>query len=259
MPETGGKTSIQVIERMMDLLDTLARFPDPVNLKRLANMTGLHPSTAHRILNVLVAYRMVDRVEPGTYRLGIRLLELGNLTKTRIDLRQEALPFMQRLHQQLQETVNLSVRQDDEMVYVERLTSDRSAMRVAHLIGARAPLHITAVGKLFLLEDGMEGMQAYVARNGLPVYTGNTMRDLDSLSREIEKVRKLGYAFDNEEAEKGVSCVGAGIYDDEGRLAAGLSVSAPSNRLDKNWGPQVKEVADAISSAIGGRAGVRIA
>jgi len=259
MPETNGKTSIQVIERMMDLLDTLARFPDPVNLKRLANMTGLHPSTAHRILNVMVDYRMVDRVEPGTYRLGIRLLELGNLAKTRIDLRQEALPYMQELHKTLQETVNLSVRQDDEMVYVERLTSDRSAMRVAHLIGARAPLHVTAVGKLFLLEDGAEQTSDYVSRNGLAVYTRNTIRDPDSLTRELEKVRKLGYAFDNEEAEKGVSCIGAGIYDDEGRLTAGLSVSAPSNRLDKSWGLKVKDVADAISRAIGYRSGVRAA
>ena len=259
MPETNGKTSIQVIERMMDLLDTLARFPDPVNLKRLSNMTGLHPSTAHRILNVLVEYRMVDRVEPGTYRLGIRLLELGNLAKTRIDLRQEALPFMQTLHDELQETVNLSVRQDDEIVYVERLTSDRSAMRVAHLIGARAPLHVTAVGKLFLLEDGAEKIDEYVGRSGLAVYTRNTIRDPESLSRELDKVRKLGYAFDNEEAEKGVSCIGAGIYDDEGRLAAGLSVSAPSNRLDRNWGVQVKDVADAISRAIGYRSGARAA
>ena len=259
MAETNGKTSIQVIERMMDLLDTLARFPDPVNLKRLANMTGLHPSTAHRILNVLVEYRMVDRVEPGTYRLGIRLLELGNLAKTRIDLRQEALPYMQRLHDHLQETVNLSVRQDDEMVYVERLTSDRSAMRVAHLIGARAPLHVTAVGKLFLLEGGEAQVREYVTRNGLTVYTRNTIRDFDSLCKELEKVRRVGYAFDNEEAEKGVSCIGAGIYDDEGRLAAGLSVSAPSNRLDKSWGPQVKDVADAISRAIGFRAGARAA
>ena len=259
MPESNGKTSIQVIERMMDLLDTLARFPDPVNLKRLANMTGLHPSTTHRILNVLVDYRMVDRVEPGTYRLGIRLLELGNLAKSRIDLRQEAMPYMQSLHESLQETVNLSVRQDDEMVYVERLTSDRSAMRVAHLIGARAPLHVTAVGKLFLLEDGVENIQDYIDRSGLAVLTRNTIRDPESLSRELEKVRKLGFAFDNEEAEKGVSCVGAGIYDDEGRLAAGLSVSAPSNRLDRAWGPKVKEVADAISRTIGFRNGVRAA
>lgn len=254
-----GKTSIQVIERMMDLLDTLSRAGDPVNLKRLANTTGLHPSTAHRILNVLVEYRMVDRVEPGTYRLGIRLLELGNLVKSRINLRDEALPAMRELHQELHETVNLSVRQGDEMVYVERIMSDRSAMRVVHLIGARAPLHITAVGKLFLLEDGPEKCQTYAERTGLPVFTKNTIRDLRSLNRELERIRKLGYAFDNEEAEKGVSCVGAGIHDDEGRLVAGLSISTPTNRLDKAWGLRVKGIADAISRAIGFRSGARAA
>ncbi len=253
---SNGKTSIQVIERMMDLLDALARVPDPVNLKRLANVTGLHPSTAHRILNVLVDYRMVDRVEPGTYRLGIRLLELGNLVKSRINLRQEALPFMRALHQELHETVNLSVRQGDEMVYVERIHSDRAAMRIVHLIGARAPLHITAVGKLFLLEDGAERIQDYATRTGLPVFTKNTIRDAAALGRELERIRKLGYAFDNEEAEKGVSCIGAGIHDDEGRLIAGLSLSAPANRLDKSWGLRVKDTADAISRALGYRPGV---
>jgi DNA-binding IclR family transcriptional regulator len=253
--ENNGKASIQVIERMMDLLDALARVQDPVNLKRLANVTGLHPSTAHRILNVLVEYRMIDRVEPGTYRLGVRLLELGNLVKSRINLRQEALPFMQALHQELHETVNLSVRQGDEIIYVERLHSDRSAMRVVHLIGARAPLHITAVGKLFLLEDGPEKNRAYAARTGLPVFTRNTIRDSAGLAKELERIRKCGYAFDHEEAEKGVSCIGAGIHDDEGRLVAGLSLSAPSNRLDKAWGPRVKELADSISRAIGYRPG----
>lgn len=259
MAEGNGKTSIQVIERMMDLLDTLSRASEPVNLKRLANTTGLHPSTAHRILNVLVEYRMVDRVEPGTYRLGIRLLELGNLVKTRINLRDEALPAMRELHQELHETVNLSVRQGDEMVYVERIMSDRSAIRVVHLIGARAPLHITAVGKLFLLEDGPDKCRTYADRTGLPVYTKNTIRDLQALTRELDRIRKSGYAFDNEEAEKGVSCVGAGIHDDEGRLVAGLSISAPTNRLDKAWGPRVKEVADTISRAIGFRSGARAA
>ncbi len=259
MSEGNGKTSIQVIERMMDLLDALARNHEPVNLKRLANSTGLHPSTAHRILNMMVEFRMVDRVEPGTYRLGIKLLELGNLVKSRINLRQEALPFMQRLHQELHETVNLSVRQDDEMIYVERLLSDRTAMRVVHLIGARAPLHITAVGKLFLLEDGPDKCREYAQRSGLTMYTKNTLQDLGTLNRELERVRKLGYAFDNEEAEKGVSCIGSGIHDDEGRLVAGLSLSAPSNRMDKAWGPRVKAVADEISRALGYRVGVKAA
>jgi DNA-binding IclR family transcriptional regulator len=246
-----SKNSIQVIERMMDLFDALSRHADPVGLKQLAHATGLHPSTAHRILNSLVEYRMVDRIEPGTYRLGSRLMEFGHLAKSRVNLRAEALPFMRQLHQELHETVNLSVRQGDEMVYVERILSDRSAMRVVHLIGARAPLHITAVGKIFLLEEGEGACESYAARNGLRVFTKNTIRDVAELRKELEKVRKLGYALDNEEAENGVCCIGAGIHDDEGRLVAGLSLSVPSNRLNKSWGPLIKSVADRVSRAIG--------
>ena len=73
--ETEGKTSIQVIERMMRLLDALAEHSDPVSLKELSRGTALHPSTAHRILNDMVTCRLVDRSDPGTYRLGMRLLE----------------------------------------------------------------------------------------------------------------------------------------------------------------------------------------
>ncbi len=87
MAEPNAKPSIQVIERMMSLLDALARHDAPVNLKELAQETRLHPSTAHRILNVMVRNRVVDRIEPGTYRLGMRLLELGTLVRSRISIR----------------------------------------------------------------------------------------------------------------------------------------------------------------------------
>jgi DNA-binding IclR family transcriptional regulator len=246
-----AKSSIQVIERMMSLLDALARHTAAVNLKQLAAETTLHPSTAHRILGVMVDSRLVDRIEPGTYRLGIRLLELGNLVKSRISVRQEALPFMQVLHQELGETVNLSVRHDDEVVYIERTAPGNSMMRVVQIIGARAPLHITAVGKVFLAQDAVGSCTEYARRTGLPRYTDHTLTDSDSLGREIESVRNQGYAFDNEEAEKGVSCIGAGIFNDEGRLVAGLSVSAPSDRLKKDWAQHVRQTADKISRAIG--------
>ncbi|MBX9812509.1 MAG: IclR family transcriptional regulator [Burkholderiales bacterium] len=236
---------------MMRLLDTLAQHTTPVNLKQLATQTRLHPSTAHRILGVMVDNRLVDRIEPGTYRLGIRLLELGSLVKSRISVRQEALPYMQLLHQQLGETVNLSVRHDDEVVYIERTSAGNSMMRVVQIIGARAPLHITAVGKLFLAADEPEKTSDYVRRTGLPRYTDNTLTDPVSLARELEKIRQQGYAYDNEEAEKGVSCIGAGIYNDEGRLVAGLSVSSPSDRLDKAWAAQVRQAAEKISRALG--------
>jgi DNA-binding IclR family transcriptional regulator len=248
---TEAKSSIQVIERMMSLLAALARHAAPVNLKQLSGETKLHPSTAHRILSVMVDNRLVDRIEPGTYRLGIRLLELGSLVKSRISVRQEALPHMQALHQALGETVNLSVRHDDEVVYIERTAGSSSMMRVVQIIGTRAPLHITAVGKIFLAEDGADRCLEYARRTGLPRFTENTLTDSEQLVREIDRIRRQGYSFDNEEAEKGVSCIGAGIYNDENRLVAGLSVSAPSDRLDRAWAAQVQRTAQNISRAIG--------
>jgi DNA-binding IclR family transcriptional regulator len=179
----------------------------------------------------MVDHRLVDRIEPGTYRLGIRLLELGSLVRSRISVRQEALPYMQALHEVLGETVNLSVRHDDEVVYIERTSDSNAMMRVVQIIGARAPLHITAVGKLFLAAESTDRSAEYVRRTGLPRFTENTLTDADNLGKELEKIRRQGYAFDNEEAEKGVSCIGAGIYNDEGRIVAGLSVSAPSDRV----------------------------
>ncbi|MDA1331004.1 MAG: IclR family transcriptional regulator [Proteobacteria bacterium] len=236
---------------MMKLIDVLSKSGYPMSLKELSQLANLHPSTSHRILNVLVHYRVIDKVQIGSYRLGTRLLELGNIPKTRIDIRKQALPFMQELHHQLQETVNLSIRQGDEMVYVERLAGDHLAIRVTHLIGAKAPLHVTAVGKLFLIEDGEDKTLNYIQRNGLKVFTKNTIKDSRILFTELAKIKKQGYAFDNEEAETGLSCIGAGIYDESDVLVAGLSISTPSHRLNRSWGKRVKATADGISAALG--------
>ena len=246
-----SKNSIQVIERMMKLLDVLAATPSAASLKNLAAQSALHPSTAHRILTALVRDRMVERVDQGSYRLGMRLLEFGNLVKSRISVREHALPFMRELHAATGEAVNLSVRREDEIVYIERTSSGRSLMRVVNIIGARAPLHITAVGKLFLLEDGTDGVRAYAERTGLAAFTKNTIRSLPALERELDKVRRQGYATDNEEAELGVRCIGAGIRDDTGTLIAGLSVSAPAERMKPAWSGLVRDTADSISRALG--------
>jgi DNA-binding IclR family transcriptional regulator len=251
--QTESRNSIQVIERMTRLLEALARHAHPAALKSLAQASGLHPSTAHRILGALVNERLVERADPGSYRLGIRLLELGNLVKARISVREHALPYMRELHAATGEAVNLSVRREDEVVYVERTSSDRSHMRVVNIVGARAPLHITAVGKLFLLEDGPEGLRTYSQRTQLPQFTRNTITSAGALERELERIRKSGYAVDNEEAELGVRCIGAGVRDDSGALVAGLSVSAPAERMKSAWSSLVRKTADNISRAIGYR------
>jgi DNA-binding IclR family transcriptional regulator len=245
------KTSIQVIERMMSLLDALAGYPDPVSLKELSKVTGLHPSTTHRILNDMVSTRFVERSEPGTYRLGMRLLELGNIVKSRLNVREAAVEPMRKLHQQTQQAVNLSVRQGDEIVYIDRAFSERSGMQVVRAIGGRAPLHLTSTGKLFLSVDEPETVQAYATRTGLAGHNRNSITDLKKLQHELQQVRSRGYARDNEELELGVRCMAAGIKDDSGKLIAGLSISAPADRLLEEWLEPLIATANQISAMLG--------
>jgi len=150
------------------------------------------------------------------------------------------------------------VRHDDEIVYVERTSSGRSAMRVVHVIGARAPLHVTAAGKLFLLEEGFARLRDYAKRTGLAEKTKNTLSSIPLLERELERLQRQGWAIDNEEAEIGVRCVAAGIRDDLGQLVAALSLSTPADRMKVQWGPLVKEAAERIARNIGHRPASRI-
>ena len=235
----------------MALLETLSHHHDPVSLKQLALETGLHPSTAHRILAAMVTSGFVERPDPGSYRLGIRLLELGNVVKSRISIREAAMPHMQELHQRLGESVNLGVRQGDDIVYVERTSSGRSSVRVVHLVGARAPLHVTAVGKLYLSGESPAALRDYAKRTGLPGFTSTSLTSLPALERELDRVRRHDVAFDNEEIEQDLRCIAAPVRDDAGDLVAGISVSAPAERHNPDWAPLVKQAADRISAAIG--------
>jgi DNA-binding IclR family transcriptional regulator len=243
--------SIQVLERCFALLDVLAQQPEPMALKDISERTGLHPSTAHRILNDLASGRFVDRPQAGMYRLGMRLLELGNLVKARLSVRDAALAPMRDLHRLTHQAVNLSVRQGDEIIYIERAYSERSGMQVVRAVGGRAPLHLTSVGKLFLAAEPNDRVRAYAARTGLVGHTRNSLTQVAALERELDSVRAKGIAHDNEELEIGVRCVAAGIYDDAGKLVAGLSISAPADRLEAAWTDRVKATAEDISREIG--------
>jgi len=243
--------SIQVIERMMTLLDALAASPEAASLKHLASVTELHPSTAHRILAAMTTARFVERQDAGTYRLGIRLLELGNIVKSRISVREVALPYMQTLHETIGEAINLGARHDDEIVYIERTSSGRALLRVVYLVGGRAPLHLTSLGKLFLAADSPQQVRDYARRTGLPGKTPRSLTTLATLEKELDKVRRHGIAYDDEEAAIGLKCVAAPIHDEEGHVIAALSVSAPADRHDPAWAAQVRQAADAVSHALG--------
>jgi DNA-binding IclR family transcriptional regulator len=242
---------------MMSLLDALADSDEAQSLKRLSELTDLHPSTAHRILNDLVACRLVERADSGTYRLGLKLLELGNLVKARLSVRDAAQLPMRALHKITGQTVNLSVRQGDEIVYIDRAYSERSGMQVVRAIGGRAPLHLTSVGKLFLADDDSVKLKNYANKTGLNGHTQNSISDLTQLEKELDLVKSLGHARDDEELELGVSCMAAAILDDTGKLVAGLSLSAPTERMQDDWLKSLKDTATQISKSLGYKPSVK--
>lgn len=248
--KTGTTSSIQVIDRMAALLDALAVEGDGASLKVLAAETGLHPSTAFRILASLIEHDFVARDAHGQYRLGPHLLSLAAKARVGLDMRAAARPEMEWLRDQVGETVNLTVRQGDEVVYVERVTPNRM-MRVEQVVGSRAPLHVTAVGKLMLGEMGAAAIRDYARRTRLQAYTANTRADLQALLEDVGICAARGYALDDEEAELGVGCIGALVRDATGAAVAGLSVSAPMERRRPEWVELVREAARRISSRLG--------
>jgi DNA-binding IclR family transcriptional regulator len=241
---------IQVIDRAAALLDAIARYPEPVSLKILSAETGLHASTAHRILSSLISNRFVERDAMGRYRLGIRLLQLGVRLHSSIDLRSVALPVMEALRDRLGESVNLTIREGDVVVYIEKATPNRM-MHVQQVVGSRAPLHVTAVGKLMLGAAGEEAIRGYAQRTNLPSYTRNTISTLPRLVTECKAALEQGYALDNEEAEIDVGCIGVLIYDGTGNPVAGLSVSAPIERRRMVWVEDMIEAGRTISAQLG--------
>jgi IclR family acetate operon transcriptional repressor len=245
-----GSNSIQVIERLARLLDVIAEQESPVSLKILSAETGLHPSTAFRILSSLAEYGFVERTSRGSYQLGVKLMQLGSRVSASVDIRKVALPLMEKLRDKLGETVNLTVREEDEVVYIERTLAKRM-IRVEQVIGSRAPLHVTAVGKLILGNQGEAACRSYAKRTKLPAYTNNTHTKVTALLQDCMAATKNGYALDNEEAELGVGCIGALIHDSSGHAVAGLSVSAPIERRRDEWIEQVMETSMQISKRLG--------
>lgn len=245
-------SSIQVIDRSARLLDAIAAHDEAVSLKILAAETGLHPSTAFRILAALGDVGLVARDPAGHYILGKKVAYLAQRLRQGIDLKQEAISVMQALCDQTGETVNLTVREGDEVIYIERVTPNRM-MRVEQVIGSHAPLHVTAVGKLMLGELGDTFVRAYADRTGLKSYTPHTLTTVERLMQAVQAATANGYAYDNEEAEEGVGCIGVLIRDNSGAVVAGLSISAPIERRRDAWIPLIKRAGAEISQRLGYR------
>ena len=255
-PSAAAPTGVQVFDRADYLLGLLAAQHAPVPLKTLANDSGLHVSTVHRILGALAAIGLVEHQAGGLYRLGLRWLEYGNLVRERLEIRDVARPFIEALHNAIGEPVNLAIRDGDDIIYLDRAAANASRIRVFYRVGSRAPLHLTSLGKLFLAEDSSTQVESYATRTGLPGNTEYSLTKLGNLNKVLHNVQEAGIAFDNEEAELGLRCVAAPVRDDQGKLVAAISVSSPTERFGENeatWVPALRDCAQSVSRALGAR------
>jgi len=239
-----------VVTRIARLFDAIVSNPNYSPLKVLSAETGLHPSTAFRILHSLLDHGLVERDEAGNYRIGHKILHLSRHVSGGRALEEAAQPVMIWLRDTLGESINLSVRQGDKVVYIGRVLS-RRMMRVEQVIGSHAPLHVTAVGKLMLAEEPPEACYEYAQRSGLPALTANTLTSAEALLAAVQQAARDGYAFDDAEAEEGVGCIGVAIRDQSGAMIAGLSLSAPIERRQDAWVATMVEAAARISAQLG--------
>jgi len=157
---------------------------------------------------------------------------------------------MGELRDKLNESINLTIREGDEVTYIEKATPNRM-MHVQQLVGSRAPLHVTAVGKLMLGVAGEKAIEGYAKRTNLPAYTRNTINNSERLKEECLQAVDNGYALDNEEAEIDVGCIGVLIYDNTRKAVAGLSVSSPIDRRRDDWIEDVIKAGNKLSAQLG--------
>lgn len=244
------------LNKALDLLVILGQVPDGMNLSDIALMAGQPKTTAHRLLTALEARRFV-RYEPESrnWKIGIEAFVVGNAFLRNRDLAEIARPIMTLLARDTGETSSLYIEDDGEIVCLSQVET-RQAMRVIARPGGRAKIHASGSGKAILAHCPPEMVDGIIARHGLPAATEHTIATPAALRRDLEEVKKRGFAIDDEENALGIRCVAAALFDHTGEVAGAISISGPSSRVTPErfepLGRRVHEAAEMLTTAIGG-------
>jgi DNA-binding IclR family transcriptional regulator len=225
--------NVQVLDRAIAVLQTVADSNTYVAAADIAKRLGLHKSTAHRLLVVLEDHGLVKKGPEGTYRLGTRLIELGDSAVARLNLGERAAPFLRDLAKKTGEGVHVTILSDTEMLSIAHVEG-RWKLQSLRRAGQRIPIHCTAAGKAALAFLPAQARDELLARLRFERRTANTIVRLSALKAELAGVRHAGFAVDDEEFEEGLRCVGAPIFDHRGRVVASISMAAPVFRLRKD-------------------------
>jgi DNA-binding IclR family transcriptional regulator len=242
-----GSASVGVISKVLRILEALQGSSAGLGLKAICDRTGIHKSTAHRFLKHLERERYLIRTEAGAYLIGPRLSQLSARGNQEATLQAVARPILWELWKSTQETVNLAVLDQRTALYVDVIESPHE-FRLSSRVGTRRSVHVTALGKALVAFLPRETQETILDSIAFQAATPRTIRNLVQFRQELEKVRRQGYAVDDEEAVQGARCVSAPILNSAGEPIAAVSVSGPVTRVSPNL---VNALAGAVTSAAG--------
>jgi IclR family acetate operon transcriptional repressor len=247
---------VQSVDRALTIIETLAEDDEGYRLSDLAIRTGLSTSTVHRLLATLENRRFVqfDRTE-SKWHVGARAFTVGATFARRRNFTAQAVPYLRKLRDLTRETANLAVVDDEFIVVLTRMES-REIMRSLTKVGGRVAMVASGVGKAVLATYSDADVSAIIRHHGMPRLTEKSIVRPGDLFKELGRVRRQGFAIDDEEACMGLRCIAAVVYNDCSEPLAAISVSGMTSRLTDDrlpmLGQTVREVAAQLTVALGG-------
>lgn len=248
------KARLSSVANSIRLLSSFSGEENELGITVLASRLKLAKSTVHRLAATLTAARFLEQnSDTGKYRLGLALFELGALVRRRMDVADAARQKLRELLETTGETVQLGIIDHQSVLYIYEM-EPRRAIRMAAAVGARAPLHCTAVGKVLLASQPAEYV-GQVIDLGLKPYTPKTIVERDELLQTLAEVAQRDYATDDEESETGLRAIASPVRNHTGAVIAAVGLAAPVQRMNKKvmqtCVPSVIATASAVSARLG--------
>lgn len=253
-PDEPAQPTIQALDRGLDVLSLLAMHGG-ITLSEVARELGQSVATIHRVLATLEAREFVEtdpatqewHIGPAAFRVGSAFLRRGNVIE-------RSRPVMRELMQKTGETANLGVEWKESVLFVSQVET-HEPIRAFFRPGTVSPLYASGIGKALLSTYSEEKLAAYFASARLQKFTERTFTTVEALADDLDRSRRRGYVYDNEERTEGMRCVAAPIYNVHGEAVAGISVSGPTPRMRgdtiERFGNAVREAAETVSHLIG--------
>ena len=255
-PES-GVGQVQSLARGLAILERLAGAESGVALTDLAQRVGLSPSTTHRLLGTMEKIGFVLQAgDLGLWSIGVKAFIVGSAFVENRDLIAIAHPFLRRLMEQSGETTNLAILDTGEAVFLDQVQC-REMMRMLARLGSRAPLHASGVGKALLAAMSDAEVAEILHKRGLPHLTVNTIDTPEELRVALRDIRRVGYAYDDEEHALGLRCLASSVHNEHSEPLAAVSIAGPKSRISDDrvaeLGAIVARTARDITDAMGGR------